>query len=120
MTEPKFTPGPWYTNHCYDMYEDDTKVFDKRGIPVADVFATIQGDSDNDGYSESGHIECEANKRLIAATPDLYGIASDLVRQCCSYCVNEPCVCVNCHIGRLRVRAKRVIAQINGKEESHE
>ena len=50
MTEPKFTPGPWYVDGTFVTNDEDLDI------------------------CSMGDIAWEANAHLIAAAPELYGV----------------------------------------------
>lgn len=66
----KFTPGPWDVGYCSSggVRDGALVVDEKTGTNVASLWATLRTVE-----------EVDANARLIAAAPDLYAIAKELV-----------------------------------------
>ncbi|MCY4318329.1 MAG: hypothetical protein OXE76_03895 [Alphaproteobacteria bacterium] len=56
MRTPKFTPGPWRVS-----LSDECAVVDRDGCDIADCGALYESEPE----------QCEANARLIAASPDM-------------------------------------------------
>ena len=71
MSEPKFTPGPWYADIGGQIWRRNPDELYENGGGVAGdrpLAATYRGWNDE---SEAGYPK-EANAHLIAAAPELY------------------------------------------------
>lgn len=58
MSEPKFTPGPWYVDGTFVTNDEDLDI------------------------CSMGDVAWEANAHLIAAAPELYEALRDLIAYC--------------------------------------
>lgn len=77
----KFTPGPW---RYLENWETFGEIVDTNGFPIADVFSICikhdwrkenvryWNEAPGKTFIERSNEELEANKRLIAAAPELY------------------------------------------------
>jgi len=99
MSEPRFTPGPWYSCHngdckCNQIWSNDYPVAVVESGEWGDKYPSLRLVGDNsfnqkaEAYMERipyGKIEEEtarANKALIAASPALYAALEKLVNVC--------------------------------------
>ena len=101
MSEPKFTPGPWYLD-----YEDE----------IMDISIWSKGKKDENGEDTiimnigevcmvCGDISEEdiANANLISAAPDMYEALKEACLDC--DCSNNK-LCEGCHINKALRRAR--------------
>lgn len=76
MNEPKFTPGPWTLDDeaCNVVHEPSGSVIARYFEP--DDFPCLEGGTPEVARAE---VELPANARLIAAAPDLFAAADNLL-----------------------------------------
>jgi hypothetical protein len=83
MSAPKFTPGPWLLDiriGCIAIYSGAKE----NCLSGINKIAYWSGFSDDDGNWQTNDID-KANATLIAAAPDLYEAANNLLFLCNKY-----------------------------------
>jgi len=94
MTEPKFTPGPWFIKPMHSIVrkrENETDPW-KRQYPFC-VATMVEGDSKVK----------EANANLIAAAPEMYALLADIAKN--YQCMPNPAT-VESRINTLLAKAR--------------
>ena len=83
----KYTPGQWEADEGKEVFLGDQINMLKEDIDTEAEWISI-GITDKDGFSEIVALAHPTNARLIAAAPELYDAAHNLISVCLTYGVN--------------------------------
>jgi len=107
MSESRFTQGPWgLSKRCGSERVVIAEELDDDGEYYGDIpicFTTCQCVDINEAY---------ANARLIAAAPEMYEAAVEVLEYQCKVC-RHPELCDDCLFGKL----KAAVAKVKGGAE---
>lgn len=109
MSEPRFTPGPWW-NESGTIHCKNPKVW------TGECHSCVHPAIVNDVYwkSDNPDAEHEANAALVAAAPDLYAALEKIRTICESLCGDAD---EQCAIIEIREIAKSALAKARGEAQ---